>query len=135
MRLSVHLTFAGQCEEAFKFYERCLAGTGLALFKYGDAPGAEQLSPEWRGKIVHASPTIGDALLAGADVRAEDYESPRGFYVLLGIREVVEAERVFHALAEGGAVRMPLQKTFWSPCFGVVVDRFGTPWEVSAEPQ
>jgi len=133
MRLTTHLTFAGDCEAAFSFYQRELGGTDLALFRYGDAPGTEPPSPDWRDKIVHASLTLGGALLAGADVRAQDYHAPRGFYLLLGIRELAKAERVFHLLSEGGVVHLPLQKTFWSPCFGVVVDRFGIPWEVSAE--
>jgi PhnB protein len=87
----------------------------------------------WRDKIVHASLTVGDQVLMGADVPSEHYEQPQGFYILLGIDAPVDAERIFHALAENGAVRMPTQKTFWSPCFGVLVDQFGTPWEISCE--
>ena len=134
MKLSPHLTFFGQCEAAFRFYEQTLGGTDLRLFPYGKTPMASELSPEWRTKIVHASLTVADSTLAGADVLPEQYEAPRGFFVLFGASNPTEAERVFNALADGGVVRMPLQQTFWSPSYGVVVDRFGTPWEISSEP-
>ena len=131
MELSPHLTFCGECEEAFGFYERLLGGKIVTMLTYGNSPMADQVSPEWRGKIVHASLTIADRELTGADVLPEHYERPQGFYVLLGIDEPADAERVFRALAEGGVVRMPIQQTFWSVRFGVLVDRFGIPWEVS----
>jgi PhnB protein len=133
MQLSPHLTFSGQCEAAFKFYERCLGGKIVTMLAYGNSPMAEQVSPEWRGKIVHASLTVGDNWLMGADALPEHYQQPQGFYVLLHIHDPVDAERIFHALAENGAVRTPVQKTFWSPCFGVLVDQFGIPWEISCE--
>ena len=69
----------------------------------------------------------------GADVLPEQFERPQGMYILAALRDATEAQRVFDALADGGSVRMPLQKTFWSPSFGVVVDRFGTPWEITVE--
>jgi len=71
--------------------------------------------------------------LVGADVLVEEYQPPQGFFVLLTTDEVGEAQRVFQSLAEEGTVLMAAQKTFWSPCFGVLVDRFGIPWEVSCE--
>jgi PhnB protein len=131
MRTSVHLTFRGQCEEAFKFYERALGGSRLSLYRHGDTPGAADVPPDWRDKIVHGSITIGGHAIAGADVRREHYERPRGFYLLLDLDDAGEATRLFAALADGGETVMPLQKTFWSPAFGVVIDRFGTPWELS----
>jgi PhnB protein len=131
MELSPHLTFCGQCEEAFGFYERLLGGKIVTMLTYGNSPMADQVSPEWRGKIVHASLTVVDRVLTGADVLPEQYERPQGFYVLLGIDEPADAERVFRALAESGVVRMPIQQTFWSVRFGVLVDRFGIPWEIS----
>lgn len=133
MRLAVHLTFPGTCEAAFRFYERVLEGKIGLLLPHGEAPGAEHVAPDWRAKIIHASITIDGCELLGADVRPEEYRAPQGFYVLLGIAGTAEAERVFHALAEKGVVHMPLQKTFWSPAFGVLVDSFGVPWEISAE--
>lgn len=131
MEFAFHICFGGQCEAAFRFYERVLGGK-LWLLTYGDSPIAATVSPEWRSKIVHATLTVGDRSLAGADV-LDQYEKPHGFFVLLNPATPVEAERIFNALAENGAVRMPLQKTFWSPSFGVLVDQFGIPWEINCE--
>jgi PhnB protein len=131
MQADIHLTFDGRCEEAFRFYEQTLGGKIGLMLTYGSSPAGEGVPPEWRGKIVHGSVTVGRTVLAGADMLPEQYEAPRGFYVLLSVDTPAEAERVFGALAERGTVRMPLQKTFWSPSFGVLVDRFGTPWEIS----
>jgi PhnB protein len=123
--------FCGQCEEAFRFYERVLGGQIITLLTYGNSPLAEQVPLEWRDKIIHASLTITGGALTGADVLPEQFERPQGFYVLLGIAEPADAERVFAALAKDGTVRMPIQQTFWSVRFGVLVDRFGIPWEVN----
>jgi PhnB protein len=133
MQVSTHLTFRGQCEAAFKFYEKCLGGAIVTMLTYGDSPTPEQVPVEWRGKIVHASMTIGDRVLAGADALPEHYEQPQGFYLLLDVDDAEEAERVFNALSEHGVVRMQMQKTFWSPAFGVLIDQFGIPWEVSSK--
>ena len=133
MRMEPHLTFAGNCDEAFRFYERLFGGKLFAM-SYGSSPAAADVPEAWRSKIVHATLTLPDGkTLLGADVLPEQFERPQGFYVLAALRDAVEAERVFAALAEGGSVRMPLQKTFWSPSFGAVVDRFGTPWEITVE--
>jgi PhnB protein len=133
MQVSLHLTFRGQCEAAFKFYKRCLGGTIVTMLTYGKSPMAEQVPLEWRSKVVHASMTVGGTVLAGADPLPEQYVQPRGFYVLLGIDAPADAERMFHSLAENGEVQMAIQKTFWSLCFGVLVDQFGIPWEISCE--
>jgi PhnB protein len=76
---------------------------------------------------------VGVTLLAGADVLPERYVKPQGFYVLLSLDDTMEAERIFSALAETGEVHMAIQKTFWSPRFGVLTDRFGIPWEINCE--
>jgi PhnB protein len=133
MKLSPHLSFGGQCEAAFQFYERCLGGKILTMLTYGNSPMAEQVPPEWRGKILHATLTVGDNVLVGADVLPEQYEPPKGFQVLLGMDDPVDAERIFQALAENGTVQMPLQRTFWAVRFGVLVDQFGVPWEINCE--
>ena len=133
MTLSSHVAFGGQCEDAFRFYERCLSGKILTMLAYGNSPMAEQAPPEWRGKIVHATLIAGDSILYGADALPEQYQPPRGFHLLLGIQDPAEAERVFQALSEGGTVQMPLQKTFWAVRFGMLVDRFGVSWEINCE--
>src|SRR5438093_7427208 len=133
MRVEPHLVFRGDCEEAVRFYERLFGGK-LALASYGSSPAVSGVPEEWRSKIVHATLALADGnTLLGADVLPEHFERPQGFYVLAALRDGAEVQRVFDALADGGSVRMPLQKTFWSPSFGVVVDRFGTPWEITVE--
>jgi len=133
MKLSPHLSFNGECEAAFRFYERCFGGDIVTMLAYGNSPMAEQAPPEWKGKILHATLNFGDNVLAGSDSLPGQYERPKGFQVLLGIDDQVEAERIFNALAENGTVLMPIQQTFWALRFGVLVDRFGIPWEVNCE--
>jgi PhnB protein len=128
MKLNPHLAFNGQCEAAFKFYEKCLNGKITVMMTYGDSPMAEQMPPAWRGKIVHATVTLGDYRLTGGDVPPESYQKPQGFSVLLNVDDATEADRIFTALAEEGVVEMPIQKTFWALRFGMLVDQFGTPW-------
>jgi PhnB protein len=132
MRISIHLCFDGQCEAAFAFYQKLLGGEITTMLKYGDSPIADTVDPRWRDRILHATLRLDDQELLGADVRPEDYGRPRGFYALLSLPGLAEAKRVFDALAEGGSVHMPLQKTFWSEGFGVLTDRFGVPWEIAS---
>lgn len=86
---------------------------------------------EHHDKIMHATLNIGDQTLAGADVFGRDFSPAQGFSVLLEVDDPYEAERIFAAFSQNGQVSMPLQKTFWAARFGVVTDRFGTPWEIN----
>lgn len=133
MQLNPYLTFNGQCEAAFKFYEKCLGGKIAAMLPHEGTPAAEHVPPEWRAKIMHARLVVGDQVLMGSDAPPEHYEPMKGFSVTLNIKDPGEAERVFHALAENGTVRMPIQETFWAVRFGMLVDRFGTPWMINCE--
>ena len=133
LTLNPHLTFSGQCETAFKFYERCFGGKIVTMLTYGNSPMAEQTPQEWRDKILHATLRVGDHVLMGADILAEQYEPARGFSVVLGIDDPVDAERIFQALAENGTVRMPIGTTFWAVCFGMLIDQFGIPWAINCE--
>jgi PhnB protein len=133
MQLNPYLTFNGQCEAAFKFYERCLGGKIEFMLTHGDSPMAQQTPAGWRNKIMHARLVVGDKVLMGSDAPPERYEGPKGFSVSLGIETPAEAERIFNALAENGTVQMPLQETFWALRFGTLVDRFGIPWMVNCE--
>ena len=132
MRISAHLTFPGTCEAAFQFYERVLGGE-LHLTRHADTPGAGALPPDWRGKIVHATLSLPHGELLGTDVPPEGWEKPTGFFLLLGYPDRATAERTFAALSKDGVVKMPLQRTFWSSAFGVVVDRFGVAWEINCD--
>jgi PhnB protein len=133
MKLNSYLTFNGQCEAAFKFYEQCLRGKIVTMLTNGESPIASQLPPESRNQILHARLTVGDQVLMGSDAPAERYENTKGFSVAIGTADVAEAERIFHALAEKGTVQMPIQETFWAVRFGMVVDRFGIPWMINCE--
>lgn len=131
MNLSFHVTFDGQCEAAFAFYERCLGGTIVTMLRYGDSPMAAQTPRDWQNKVVHATIDVCGNALAGADALPKDYKPPRGFFILLDIDDPLEAERIFQSLSEYGTVNMPMQETFWATRFGVLVDRFGVPWEIN----
>jgi PhnB protein len=133
MHMNPYLGFDGQCEAAFKFYEKCLGGKIIAMMTWAETPMAEQTPAEFRGKIVHARMEVDNQLLMGSDAPPGRYEQPKGFHVTLGIENPAEAERVFNALVEGGTVQMPLDKTFWALKFGMLVDKFGIPWMVNCE--
>jgi PhnB protein len=133
MQLNTYLSFNGNCEAAFKFYEQCLGAKIEIMMTHGDSPMAQQTPPEWRNKIIHARMTLGGNVLMGGDVPPEHFEEVKGCSVSLGVDDPAEAERIFSALAANGTIRMPLQKTFWAVRFGMLVDRFGIPWMVNCE--
>ena len=133
MQLNPYLNFDGQCEAAFRFYERCLGGKIIAMHNHGDSPMADKLPPEWHKKILHAHLTVGDYVLMGSDVPPSYFEQPKGFSVSIVIDNPADAERIFQALAENGTVSMPIQQTFWAYRFGMLVDQFGIPWMINCE--
>lgn len=133
MRMNPYLSFKGDCEAAFTFYEQHLDARPGPIFRYGGSPMSGDVPPDWSNKIMHGTVTIGGTVLMGGDVAPERYEAPKGFSLSLQIDRTSEAERVFHALAEGGTVVMPLEQTFWAARFGMIVDRFGIPWLINCE--
>ena len=133
MRISTHLMFGGTCEEAFTLYARVLGAT-FTKFTYGGSPMADQAPPGWDDKIMHATLTVGDQEVAGADVAPDRFQPPQGFAMMINPPTAERAAEIFGALSDGGTVIMPIQETFWSPAFGVVVDRFGIQWEINYEP-
>lgn len=133
MQLTPYLNFNGQCKEAFQFYERCLGGKIVAMFTHGETPAAEHVSPDWQDRIMHARLLVGDAVLMGSDSPPQYFEEQKGMQVSLQVEDPAVAERIFHALAEGGTVKMPIRETFWATRFGMLVDRFGTPWMINCE--
>src|ERR1700728_1286502 len=114
-----HLAFNGQCEEAFRFYERCLGGQLAVMLTWGNSPMAGDAPPGFGEKILHATLTVGDNMLAGSDHLPNQYEQPKGFQILVNISDPQEAARTFNALSENAKVQMPFQKTFWAAGFGV----------------
>ena len=133
MQLNPYLTFDGQCEDAFKFYEKVLGGKIEAMMTYGSSPMAEQTPADWRNKIMHARLTIGDKMLMASDAPPDRREAMKGFSVTISLDDPGQAERIFHALSEKGTVQMPIQQTFWAARFGMLVDQFGTPWMINCE--
>jgi PhnB protein len=131
MQLSPYLNFNGQCEAAFKFYERVLGGKIEAMITYAGTPAEEHAPPELRNKILHARLIVGGDALMGSDAPPDRHETPKGFSVSLQIDDPADAERIFHALAENGIVQLPIQQTFWAERFGMLVDQFGIPWMVN----
>jgi PhnB protein len=134
MQINAYLMFDGNCEEAFRFYERLLGGRVEAMMTHEGTPAAEHVPAQWRAKILHARMTIGDAVLMASDAPPGHFDKPQGFSINIAVEDRQEAERVFAALADGGTVQMPMQQTFWALRFGMVVDRFGTPWMVNCQP-
>ncbi len=133
MQLNSYLFFNGQCEEAFKFYERCLGGKIEAMLPHEGSPAADHVPAEWRSKILHARMVVGDQVLMASDAPPGHFQAPQGFSVNIGVSDAHQAERIFHALAEKGKVTMPIAETFWALRFGMLVDRFGIPWMVNCE--
>jgi PhnB protein len=130
MRFNAHLSFNGQCEEAFQLYKQCLGGEITLMLTYGDSPTASSF-PGLEDKIFHATLKLGDQVLTGADVPPSSYEKPQGFAIQLNIDNPNEAEQIFNTLSEGGTIQLPLQQTFWAERYGMATDRFGTPWEIN----
>jgi PhnB protein len=131
MQLNPYLTFNGRCEEAFRFYEWCLGGKIVTMMAYAGTPTEGHVPPEWRNKILHARLVVGDEVLMGCDTPPEHYEQPKGFAVLLEMKEPADAERIFQALSDNGKVQMPLQQTFWAARFAMLVDQFSVPWMIN----
>ena len=128
LQLNTYLTFNGNCADAMRFYERTLNGK-LEMMTHATSPMAGQASPENANRIMHARLMFDGGVLMASDTMAEHpYEGMNGFSIALHCPTGAEAKRVFDALADGGKVVMPFQKTFWSEGFGMLVDRFGAPW-------
>jgi len=136
MTIEPYLFFNGNCQEAIEFYKKALGAEVLLLMRYKESPEAPppgMVPPNWDDKIMHTSLRIGNANLMASDGCSEGANF-QGFSLSLSVADEAEAKRVFAALNDGGQVQMPLTKTFWSPCFGMVADRFGVGWMVTVAP-
>ena len=127
----IYLSFNGDCEAAFRFYEERLGATRGGMFPYANSPMARDVPPEWETKIMHGSITLGGITVAGADAPPGQYEPSRGFRIFLEGEDPADSERLFNALAENATIEMPLKQTFWSLRFGVLTDQFGIPWTIN----
>jgi PhnB protein len=104
------------------------------MLTYGESPMAEHVDAKWHGRIVHATLRFDGQELFGVDALPEDYESPRGMYLTINTAGPEDGRRLFAGLCDGGTVRVPYNKTFWSAGFGLLIDRFGIPWELTSSP-
>jgi PhnB protein len=131
MQMNPYLTFEGNCEEAFMAYEKILGGKIVAMMPFEGTPGEGQVPADWKKKIIHACLSFGDNMLMASDVAPSCSQKMQGISVALHPKEPADAERLFDALSAGGQVTMPLSETFWAQKFGMLVDRFGTPWMIN----
>ena len=133
MQFQPYLTFNGNCAEAMKFYERVLGGKLEMMMKMKDSPQQCEGMPQDAGdRIMHACLVLeGSMLMASDSMPGHPYEGMKGFGVALTFPTADGARAVFDALAEGGQVMMPMDETFWAQAFGMVTDRFGTPWLIN----
>src|SRR5947208_1538444 len=137
MQIQPYLFFDGRCEEALEYYRRTLGAEVTALMRFKDGPQPHapgMVPPGAENKVMHASFRLGDSTVMASDGRCEGRPSFQGFALSLTVPNETEAERLFASLADGGQVQMPLTKTFFSPRFGMVADRFGMSWMIYVAP-
>ena len=133
MHVNPYLMFNGHCEEAFRLYERVTGGKIVAMLPHEGTPAAGNVPPEWQKKIIHARLMIGDEVIMGSDAPPGHYKQPGGYSVTLRVDTPAEAERIFKGLSDGATVHMPMDKTFFAQKFGMLADKYGTPWMVICE--
>lgn len=137
MQVQPYLFFDGRCEDAVEFYRKVLGAEVTMLMRFKDSPEPCQpgmVPPGAENKVMHASFRIGDTTVMASDGRCSGAASFQGFSLSITAPDETEAERLFAALGDGGQVQMPLTKTFFSPRFGMVADRFGVSWMIYVAP-
>ncbi len=130
MQVQPYLFFDGRCEEAVEFYRKALGAEVTMLMRFKESPDTGMCAPSAGDKVMHMSLRIGDTTLLASDGECKGQPNFQGFSLSLTAPSDAEAERLFASLADGGQVRTPLTKTFFSSRFGMVADRFGVPWMI-----
>ncbi len=130
MQVQPYLFFDGRCDEAIAFYREALGAEVTMLMRFKESPDPAMCPPGLGEKVMHASLRIGDATVLASDGRCDGEAKFQGFSLSLTVADEAEAERLFAGLSDGGQVQMPLAKTFFSPRFGMVADRFGVSWMI-----
>ena len=130
MKLHTYLNFGGNCEEAFRFYEKNLGGTIEMMMRYADQPDPKNVPPGTEKYVLYANMAIGETQLMGSDVPPDRFQPMRSVYLSLTVDSSEEAERIFKLLSEGGEVFMAMAETFFAHRFGMSRDRFGTSWMI-----
>jgi PhnB protein len=128
-----YIFFGGRCEEALEFYRNAIGAEVQMLTRFKESPEPHGLPDCFDDKVMHATVQIGKTTLMASDGQCEGNQNFDGFSLSITVPDEGEAERVFAALTEGGLVITPLEKTFWSPKFGMLQDRFGVSWMISVE--
>lgn len=135
MEVQPYLFFNGTAEAALQFYQRALGAKLDMLMRFKEAPDPPppgMVPADWGDKVMHASFHVGESMIMVSDGCSET-PGMHGFSLSIAVADGAEARRVFDALADGGQVTMPLGKTFWSPAFGMLTDRFGVAWMINAQ--
>jgi PhnB protein len=128
MKLNTYLNYGGNCEPAFRFYEKHLGGKILMLSTYSDQPGAAKANPGMENAVLHARIEIGGTILMGSDMPSGRYQPMRSAYLSLTVESSEEAERLYGLLKEDGEIFMPMEETFFAYRFAMLRDKFGTSW-------
>jgi PhnB protein len=131
MKFITYLNFNGTCREAFEFYAKTLGGEIVAMHDHRGTPASEHVPANWQDKIMNAHLKVGDQELMGSDSPPQWFKGVEGFYVSIQLDDEKEGKRIFDALADGGTVTLPYEPTFWAKRFGMLKDRFGTPWMIN----
>ena len=127
-----YLFFDGRCDEALEFYKNAVGAKVGMVMRFKDAPEPTQCNPGSENKVMHASFEIGDTMVLASDGRNSGQPKFEGFSLAVSANSEAEVERMFNALGEGGQVTLPLTKTFFSPKFGMLADKFGVHWMIMA---
>lgn len=133
MKLFTYLNYGGNCEQAFRFYEKHLGGKIFMMVTHGQQPNPSRVAPDWENAILHARMDIGETTLLGADVPPERFQPMRSAYLSLLVGSSEEAERIYKLLSDGGQIFMPMEETFFAFRFAMLRDKFGTSWMIIHE--
>jgi PhnB protein len=133
MKLHTYLNYGGNCEEAFRFYEKHLGGKILAMMTHGDAPEPGKIPADWKQKIMYARMSLGETDLMASDVPPDRFQPMRSVYLSLSVPSTAEAERIHALLSDGGQIYMPMAETFFAFRFSMLRDKFGTSWMIIHE--
>ncbi len=130
MQVQPYLFFDGKCDDAIDFYKKAVGANPTMLMRFKDAPDKSMIAPGTENKVMHAQVEIGDAKVLMSDGRCQGKTNFQGFSLAISARSEAEADKMFGALSEGGQVTMPMAKTFFSPRFGMLTDKFGVGWMI-----
>jgi PhnB protein len=130
MLVQPYLNFDGRCDEALEFYKKAIGAKVNMLMRFKDAPDQSMITPGRENKVMHSTVQIGDTVVMASDGRCTGKPNFHGIALTISVASEAEAEKTFTALVDGGQVQMPLGKTFFSPRFGMLSDKFGVGWMV-----